>query len=175
MILALDASISSTGYAIVDYDNTLIDFGKLTTKKDKNATNSNLDDDRRIYYIASEIGKLFSKHTITAVSMEAQFLGKNVKTAMQLSRLRGALMMICKLNGIDIKYPTPGEIRVSLMGKGNATKEEVADYIRFTVYPDDIRIQNLGELNDKPNKAKNSDMYDAIAIGLAHNKVVKKD
>lgn len=175
MVLGLDASISSTGWAIVDSDNTLVDFGKLTTKKDKNALDTNLDDDRRIYYIASEIGKLFFKHDITAVSMEAQFLGKNVKTAMQLSRLRGALMIICKVNGVDVEYPTPSEIRVNLMGKGNVTKEEVADYIRYLAYPHDSRIESLGEFNDRQCKAKNSDMYDAISIGLAHNKKVKKD
>jgi crossover junction endodeoxyribonuclease RuvC len=173
MVLGLDASISSTGWAIVDSDNNLIDFGKLTTKKDKNI-NENLDNDRRIFYIASSIGDLLRKHNITDIWMENQYLGKNAKTALQLSRLRGALMMVCKLNSLDIEYPTPSEIRMHLMGNGSASKEEVADYIRFVVYPDDERVQAMGELNDRPNKNKNSDMYDAIATALAHNNKVKK-
>lgn len=173
MILGLDASISSTGWAVVDSDNTLIDFGKLVTKKDK-TIDENLDNDRRIFYIASNIGELFKKYNITDIWMENQFLGKNAKTALQLSRLRGALMMVCKLNGIDLEYPAPTEIRMHLMDNGAATKEEVCDYIRLVVYPDDERVQALGELNDKPNKSKNSDIYDAIATALAHNKKVKK-
>lgn len=173
MVLGLDASISSTGFAVVDSDNTLLEFGKLVTKKDK-LVNANLDDDRRIFYIASNIGDLFRKYKIDEVSMENQFLGKNAKTAMQLSRLRGALMMVCKLNGVDLEYPTPSEIRFNLMGNGSASKEEVADYIKV-IYLDDERVQALGEFNDRPNKAKNSDIFDAISIGLAHNKSVKKD
>jgi Holliday junction resolvasome RuvABC endonuclease subunit len=174
MILGLDASISSTGWAVVDSDNNLIDFGKLVTKKDKKI-DENLDNDRRIFYIASSIGELFRKYNITDISMESQFLGKNAKTALQLSRLRGALMMVCKLNGIDLDYDSPNEIRLNLMGKGNASKEEVCDYIRFIAYPDDERVQAMGELNDKSgHKDKNSDMYDAIATALAYNKKVKK-
>ena len=69
----------------------------------------------------------------------------------------------------------PSEWKKAIVGKGNATKEEVADYIRYIAYPHDSRVVELGEFNDRQCKAKNSDMYDAISIGLAHNKKVKKD
>lgn len=173
MVLALDASISSTGFAIVDFDNTLLEFGKITTKKSKNIDND-MDNDNRIVIIANAISELFKKYTITEVSMENQFVRNNIKTAMQLSRLRGALMMVCKLNGAVLSYPTPSQIRNNLMSNGSATKEEVAEYVR-AFYLNDSRVQALGEFNDRQCKDKNSDIYDAISIALAHNKSAKKD
>lgn len=173
MVLALDASISSTGFAVVDYDNTLLDCGKITTKKNKKVDND-IDDDNRIVIIANAISELFKKYNMKEVSMENQFVRNNIKTAMQLSRLRGALMMICKLNGATLYYPTPSQIRSDLMNNGSATKEEVAEYVRL-FYINNSMVQALGEFNDRQCKDKNSDIYDAISIGLAYNKTVKKD
>ena len=83
-------------------------------------------------------------------------------------------MYMLRSRGIRLIYLTPSEIRKKLMNNGSATKEEVAEYIR-KYYEYDDSIQNLGEFNDKPNKNKNSDIYDAISIALAHNKSTKKD
>jgi Holliday junction resolvasome RuvABC endonuclease subunit len=97
---------------------------------------------------------------------------KNVKTALQLSRLRGALMMVSRIKGVELEYPEPSVIRERLMDKGDATKEEVAAYIQ-ELYSDNENVQQLGPFNDNNNKDKNSDIYDAISIGVAYFR--KKD
>lgn len=170
MVLGIDASISSTGYAVVSYGgfNRAIEFGKLTTKKN-NKIDSKIDEDERIFYITNELSNIIDRNYITVAVMESQFIGNNAKTGMQLSRLRGSIMYMIKSKGINIKYLTPSEIRKILMNNGSATKEEVAEYIR-EYYKDDQNVQDLGEFNDKANKSKNSDIYDALSIGLAHNK-----
>lgn len=175
MVLGIDASISSTGYAVVDNDkfNTVADFGKIVTKKN-NKIETHLDEDCRICHITDTLSKIIDNNIVTIAVMESQFLGRNAKTGMQLSRLRGAIMYMLRSRGIRLIYLTPSEIRKKLMNNGSATKEEVAEYIR-KYYEYDDSIQNLGEFNDKPNKNKNSDIYDAISIALAHNKSTKKD
>lgn len=193
MVLALDASLSSTGFAVVRNDFALFEFGKITTKKQvvkkkKEETTTKkkakprktleeriaeqVDEDNRIFYISSNIMELFDKYKIDAVTMEGQFAYQNVKTALQLSRLRGALMMACKLKGVSLEYPEPSVIREQLMGNGDATKEEVADYI-IEMYKDNENVKALGPFNDKQNKGKNSDIYDAIADGVAYFKAKK--
>lgn len=193
VVLALDASLSSTGYALVRNDLALLEFGKLTTKKQvvkkkkeepstkkkakprktiEERTAEQVDEDNRIFYIASNIMELFDKYEIDAVTMEGQFSYQNVRTALQLSRLRGALMMACKLKGVELEYPEPSVIRENLMGKGDASKEEVAEYI-MELYKDNENVRALGPFNDKPNKGKNSDIYDAIADGVAYFKAKK--
>lgn len=195
VVLALDASLSSTGFAVVRNDLALLEFGKLTTKKlttpkkkvvevDKGKKKAKIkktkeerfadqvDEDNRIFYIASNIMELFDKYEIHAVTMEGQFAYVNIKTALQLSRLRGALTMACKLKGAIVEYPEPSVIREDLMGNGSASKEEVAAYI-IDMYKDDMNVINLGEFNDRTCKDKNSDIYDAIADGVAYWKAKK--
>ena len=159
MILALDASISSTGYAVINVDTTLVEFNKITTK-------SKEAEEDRIFKIANKVKELIKIHNIETVVMESQFLGRNVKTAMQLSRLRGAIIFICKFLNVELIHLTPCEIRKFLFDNGSASKEEVAEFIK-SFYIDDENVQALGEFNDRQCKAKNSDIYDAISIALA--------
>lgn len=166
MILAIDASISSTGFAIVDCDTNLVEFGKLTTK-------SKEKEEDRIFYITKYIRDLIQKCDIKEVVMENQYLGRNPKTALQLSRLRGAIMFVATDLGASIEHPTPAEIRKKLMSNGSASKEEVAEYVR-SYYKEDERVVALGEFNDRQCKAKNSDIYDAISIGLAYTEDKKR-
>lgn len=172
MILALDPSLSSTGYAVLDYDYNLIDCGKITTKKGKIPKGDRIadleDEDNRIYTIVNGIEKqVLSKVEIDVVVAEAQFGGNNIKTAMQLSRVRGAFIYLFKSKGLKQNYQEPSLVRKNLMGKGNASKEEVAEFIR-EFYKDNAMVEALGEFNDRPNKNKNSDIYDAIGIGIAY-------
>ena len=67
----------------------------------------------------------------------------------------------------------PTEIRKILLNKGNAKKEEVAKKIQ-EIYKDNPNV-NLGEFNDKSNKKKNSDMYDAISIGVSYIRKKKNE
>lgn len=167
MILALDASISSTGYAVINYDTSLIEFDKITTKPKNN-------EDDRIFKIADEISKIINKYNIKTVILESQFLGRNVKTAMQLSRLRGAIIYVCKLDNATLIHLQPSEIRKHLFNNGRASKEEVAEFIK-AYYREDMRVNLLGEFNDRQCKAKNSDIYDAISIALAYCNKLKEE
>lgn len=159
MILALDASISSTGYAVITNDDKLIEIGKITTT-------SKEDEDNRIFKISLRVKDLIEKYNIENVILESQFLGRNVRTVMQLSRLRGAVIFVCKFLNVNLIHLTPSEIRSYLFNKGSADKIEVANYVK-TYYAFDEKVQALGEFNDRQCKAKNSDIYDAISIGLA--------
>lgn len=160
MILALDASISSTGYAVMSNSRNIVECDKITTKLKDGESN-------RIFKIASKVKSMIEQHGINKVILEDQFLRKNVKTAMQLSRLRGAIMFVCSLCNVELILLMPSEIRKELMGNGSASKEDVAHYI-IDFYKDEEKVKSLGEFNDRQCKAKNSDIYDAISIALAY-------
>ena len=61
----------------------------------------------------------------------------------------------------------PATIRKFFMDNSKAKKEDIAFEIQ-RLYIDNELVKNLGEFNDKPCKNKNSDMYDAISIGVAY-------
>ena len=169
MILGLDASISCTGYAVMNDDTSLIEFNKITTKAKE-------EEDDRIFKISIKIKELIEKYDIKVVILESQFLGRNAKTAMQLSRLRGSIIFVCKFLNVELIHLQPSTIRMNLLGvgRGSASKEDVASFIS-EYYIDNEYVKNLGELNDRQCKAKNSDIYDAISIALSYIKKLVKE
>lgn len=162
MILGLDASISCTGYAVINKDSSLVEFNKITTKPKE-------EEDERIFKITIKIKELIEKYEIETVVLESQFLGRNAKTAMQLSRLRGAIIFVCKFLNVRLIHLSPSSIRMHLLGpgKGSSSKEEVATFVK-EYYAGNKDIEILGEFNDRQCKAKNSDIYDAISIALSY-------
>ncbi|MDI7818078.1 crossover junction endodeoxyribonuclease RuvC [Clostridioides difficile] len=160
MVLALDVSMSSTGWTVINRNKKVLEYGKITTKKDKFKS-----EDERMCYICNTIQELIITYNIQIVLVEDQFTSRNSKTILSLRKLLGAIMRTVKLNNIEIEYMYPVSIRKYLMNNGKAKKEEVATYIREN-------IVDIGEYIDKTCKAKSSDIYDAIALGIAYlNKV----
>lgn len=162
-ILAVDASFSCTGWTILEKrSREVIDIGKITTT-------TKFEENDRMLKIASVLLDRIRKYSIKEVCIEDGYVYINKRTGMQLSKLRGALIMALRLEGCNIKSMQPGSIKKSFMGegKGNAPKEEVAGKV-LALYPNNKLVQSLGEFNDKNNKAKNSDMYDSISIGVAY-------
>ncbi len=160
MVLALDVSMSSTGWAVINRNKKVLEYGKITTKKDKFKS-----EDERMCYICNTIQELIITYNIQIVLVEDQFTSRNSKTILSLRKLLGAIMRTVKLNNIEIGYMYPASIRKYLMNSGKAKKEEVATYIRENII-------DIGEYIDRTCKAKTSDIYDAISLGIAYlNKI----
>lgn len=160
--LSIDASLSSTGWAVLDKaTKEVIDLGRI-------CTTPKLAEDERVMTIVLALLEIRSQYSIEEVVMEDGYMYKNLKTGMQLCGLRGGITVAMKLAKAKIIKKQPSEIKLALLGegKGNAGKEIVAQMV-LDLYPNNIHVQNLGPFNDKSGKAKNSDMYDAIAIGVA--------
>ncbi|MCC0682493.1 crossover junction endodeoxyribonuclease RuvC [Clostridioides sp. ES-S-0005-03] len=160
MVLALDVSMSSTGWAVINRNKKVLEYGKITTKKDKFKS-----EDERMCYICNTIQELIITYNIQIALVEDQFTSRNSKTILSLRKLLGAIMRTVKLNNIEIEYMYPVSIRKYLMNNGKAKKEEVATYIRKNII-------DVGEYIDRNCKVKTSDIYDAIALGIAYlNKI----
>lgn len=166
MILGLDASLSCTGYCVLDSrSENILTLGKVTTKSDKQT------EEERIFTIVSTIEKVVKEYGVTRVAIEDQFLYKNPKTTMKLSRLRGALVYMLMANHCIIEHLAPSSVRKLMMDDGSADKEEVAAFIQ-NKYKDDKKVIELGEFCDRNCKAKNSDIFDAIGIAEAYKLII---
>lgn len=161
-ILGIDGSLRSTGWAVIDLDFKLIDMGVFPTKK----TNDEIIDET-IYAITRHLAEQVDHYDVKAAGIEDGFVGINKQTSLVLSRVRQGIVTGLQIHRpMQMVYLQPSKVRSLLMHKGSATKEEVANYIRF-IYRNDPRIEALGPLNDGKGKSKNSDIYDAIASALA--------
>lgn len=159
ILLSLDASISSTGYAIFDEDK-LIKYGKIVTNK-KNFENEDL----RLNHICDKIEQLIIKYEIDELVCEDQFASVNSKTILILRKLIGGIMRTANRFDINIHYYFPNEWRKILginKGTSNDKKKKCYDYL--------IK-NNIIDFEFIPkNKDKNDDICDAIGIGLAYLK-----
>lgn len=165
-IFSIDASLRSTGWAVVD-ETGVIATGKLTTSK---SDNENVDE--TIVKITCDLIALAKEYHADYIGLEDGFVGKSGKTSLQLAGLRQSIITGFYLSGHAVISLHPSRIRSILMGKGNAGKEQVAEFI-MNHYGHQKCVADLGPFIDRACKAKNSDMYDAIAIGLAVSKTVQ--
>ena len=158
-ILALDPSLSSTGYAVIDSETQeLIIKGKINTSS-KNTT------DDRIYNIIMYLKTITNNIDFSMIILEDGYVGVNSQSSLKLSELRGAIIFYFKLQGYKVVHQLPSEIRKNFGLKGNAKKEEVSKRV-LKYYP--YLEKEIGPYSDKANKNKTSDIYDAISIGLSY-------
>ena len=158
-ILAVDPSLTSTGYCVLDENKEIIEINKITSSTKDGTEN------QRIHNILHVLDVTVNIHNITEIAIEDGFTGPNKKGSLGLAKLRGAIVGYFEMKDCIVDESEPKSTRVNMGLKGNASKEEVAEYI-INLYPELIDI--IGPYSDKNNKSKTSDMYDSVCIGLAY-------
>lgn len=106
--------------------------------------------------LLSNIEQMLKADRPTAVVLETQFVYKNPQSALKLGVARGVIIAAAIRNQVPIFEYTPAEIKKSITGKGNASKE----HIQFMVK----QILKMTDCEHLPNY----DVSDAFAIALCH-------
>ena len=164
MLLSLDTSLSSTGYAIFNDEGELIKYGRVQTDKKDYPT-----EDMRINNMCNMIEYIIIEYNIDKIVCEDQFTSVNAKTILLLRKLIGAIMRTANKFGIDVTYYYPTAWRKILdINKGKAKDKKLMAYEYVTSKGFDI-----GEFKTT-GKKKNDDIADAICIGFAYLKVKNK-
>lgn len=165
-ILAIDPALSTTGYAVINMNTLEIAYANKFTTSPKNS------DDFRINEIVAKLFCIATQYSIKYIILEDGYLGANARTAIQLATLRGAIIGVFSFNKYIVHHMLPSQIRKLLGCGGSAKKEQVAEEI-VKMYPNNKKLEIIGPYSDKQNKDKTSDIYDAIAIGVAFAKSFK--
>ena len=123
IILGVDTSLRSTGYAVIRMDAPgdykILDCGVIKNK-------ASLIHSECLYRLAGGIRELVETFHPDTASIESAFVQKNIKTAMILSLARGAVITALAEKGIEIYEYAPTTAKRSAIGRGTATKEQVA-------------------------------------------------
>ena len=149
VILGVDPGFSVSGFAVLKKDNTkalLLDFGYLQMSSKKC-----LAERTGIFY--DFMNEKIEKHSVTNISLETSFLGKNAQTFLKLGYLRGILYLLSYQHKLEIAEFAPREVKQRTVGFGGATKDQVAAMM-FRMFP------KLNEIN----KTAKNDVTDALAI-----------
>lgn len=114
VILALDVSTTSTGYALYEGDK-LIHFGYIKPKDKDWLT--------RVRKMAEEVANINSEKPINTVVIEDTFFLKNIKTVKKLCLAQGILLG--KLPDAELLQVFPNTWKKHFgLGKGKATRTE---------------------------------------------------
>ena len=152
VILGIDPGTNVLGYGILRVTNNspkmeamgVIDLRKCTDVYIKLG---------RIYERITSIIEAFSPDEL---AIEAPFFGKNVQSMLKLGRAQGVVIAAAISRGIPITEYAPLKIKLSITGKGQATKEQVS-----------LTLQRLLKIN-KSQLLPFLDSTDALAAAYCH-------
>jgi len=120
IIMGIDPGSTRIGYGIIKTNGGLsaIDYGIIEIKRKKPA--------ELILKAAEEISKLVKKYHPDMAGIEKIYFSKNVKTGIEVSQTRGAIILEIARQKIPIKELSPSEIKLAVTGYGLSDKKAVA-------------------------------------------------
>ncbi len=150
-ILGIDPGSRVTGFGIIEVeekrDPRLFKYGHISTKASQPLA-------RRVFEIYREIHDLLVAEQPDVMVMESVFYANNVKTAITMGHVRGAVMVAAEQKEIPLYEYSPREIKLSVVGNGGAGKSQVAYMVQ--------RILGV------KTAIEPADAADALAAALCH-------
>ena len=151
IVLGIDPAIRTPGYGVIEAGTggrfSVIDCGIITNSPKL----PHSECVRRLHAGICELVNTF--HPDCAV-LEEPFVGKNAGTAIILGMARGAILAALSINGIKSFAYAPTVAKRAAVGRGNATKEQIAVMIAAEL---GISIDQIP-----------LDSTDALALAMCH-------
>lgn len=157
IVLALDLSTKSSGYAVFD-DTKLIDYGCITA--------SSNDLIKRIQKIINGLSDILNKYKIDKVIVEEvrpETGVQNIKTHRALMWLQAAVAFLLheKCGKVDMEYLYPSQWRKECGIKTGRGIQRTS-----------LKTKDIAFVKDKYGLDVNDDIADAIGIGYAYTNVI---
>jgi crossover junction endodeoxyribonuclease RuvC len=146
-ILGIDPGYGTLGWAVIEGNLRIIDYGVIRTEPD-------LDIDERLLNIHFEISRIIKTYHPGCLAIEQLFFARNTKTAIDVAKCIGVILLTARLNKISYNEYSPSRIKTAVTGYGRASKEQIQNIIK--------KIYNLKE-TPRPD-----DVADALAVAACH-------
>lgn len=150
IILGIDPSLNATGWAVVEFNDptlSLISSGVVTFTPGGDVYD-------KIASLISHLNHVIATQSISAIAMEETFVNKNAGTSLKLGLVRGACIGLATLVKIAVTEYKPTAVKLAIVGKGGASKEQVAFMVRNI-------LGGVGSF-------KSNDESDAAAVAITH-------
>lgn len=124
-ILGIDPSLKSTGYGIIDFDHkeySALQHGVI-------CPSPRLPFPERITWIKNKIDALMHTFAPDESAIENLFYAGNVKTAIILGQVRGAVLVALSSNECPVFEYSALEIKKAVTGYGQADKNQVKNMV----------------------------------------------
>jgi crossover junction endodeoxyribonuclease RuvC len=150
IILGIDPGTTITGYGIIRTEGrnpVLITIGAIDLSKFG-------DHYLKIKHIFDRTIGIIDEYHPDELAIEAPFYGKNVQSMLKLGRAQGAAIAAALSRSLPIFEYAPRKIKLSITGRGAASKEQVASML--------MRILKFNDMKMK------LDATDGLAAALCH-------
>lgn len=150
IILGIDPGSRTTGYAILTKQD-----GKLVAMRCDTISIAHMDDHSdRLQHIFERVTKIIASFNPTSCAVETPVYGVDPLAMLKLGRAQAAAMLAITNSDIDVTEYYPKQVKKSITGNGNASKEQVAFMLRKTV-----RL---------PKEKLSKDATDALSVAWCH-------
>ncbi len=149
-ILGIDPGTRITGYGLIKHHHCCfeaIDFGCIRPP-------TSLDGPQKYLILFNAIDSLLDQYQPDAVSVETQFVYKNVQSAIKLGMARGVVLLAAAKRNIPIYEYAPKKAKLAVVGTGSASKQQVQKMVQF--------------LLKLPMPPQPEDAADALALAICH-------
>jgi crossover junction endodeoxyribonuclease RuvC len=149
-VLGIDPGSETLGWGVVEGENLkyrLVDFGTVKSSPREKFS-------KRLLKIHEGVKAVIEKFEPDVLSIEESFYGVNVNVVMKLGQVRGAVIVLGELSGLEIAEYSPRLVKQTVVGYGNAEKHQVQEMVRLL-----LRLQKAPEPHDAA---------DALAIAICH-------
>lgn len=147
-ILGIDPGSHITGYALICSSGSSVSCecsGQISLGEG--------DLTSRLTFLFEELGRLLSELRPECVAVESAFHARSARSSLVLGHARGVILLTAGLRRIPVAEYAPREVKMAVVGRGSATKDQVQFMVR--------RLLAL-------KAAPRADEADAMAMGLCH-------
>jgi crossover junction endodeoxyribonuclease RuvC len=148
-VLGIDPGSQSTGYGIIDSDETSYTVRTFGTIRPARRLPFHL----KLNAIARGVEEIITSHAPDEVAIESPFYAQNMKTALALGQVRGAVLVAVASTGRPLSEYSALEIKKAVTGYGQAEKLQVNTMVKALLNVD-------GEVE--------TDASDALAAAICH-------
>ena len=147
-IIGIDPGSRVTGYGIIDQQGQRIHYvasGCIRVEGEAIA--------ERLGVIFDGVSRIIAEYNPEEMAVEQVFMNKNADSALKLGQARGAAICAGVTRALPVSEFAPRAIKLAVVGKGGAAKEQVQHMICV-----------LLSLDQRPP----SDAADALAVAICH-------
>jgi crossover junction endodeoxyribonuclease RuvC len=148
-VLSIDPAVRNTGYAVLEGDPrkpVVLSFDVISIPK-------SIPQSAALAAVRTHLANVIQKYQPEEVAVEGIIYVQSHQTAISMGAARAAALIAAADHGLRIYEYSPKKVKMAVVGKGTADKQQVAFMVRAL----------LG-LSETPPP----DAADALAIGMAH-------
>lgn len=150
IILGIDPGTRIMGYGLIEVKGQIyraLDYGCVRPPPDLKLSD-------RYLILFNALEELLHKFKPNVLSVETQYMDKNIQSAIKLGMARGVAIIAAKRHGLSVFEYTPSKVKSAVVGNGKASKQQVQGMI--------------GMLLGLQDSSMPEDAADALALAFCH-------